>query len=75
MTLYAWNGYKKYAWGKNELRPMTKTSFSPSTLGKNGQNLGLTIVESLDTLCMMNLENEFNLGRDWIEEHFDINIV
>ena len=41
MTRHAWNGYKQYAWGSNELRPVSKTSSGGlfgSTL--NGATIG-----------------------------------
>ena len=47
---HAWSAYKKYAWGRDELQPLTK---SHSTWF----NLGLTIVDSLDTMYIMGLKN------------------
>lgn len=45
--LHAWRGYEQYAWGHDELCPLTKS-------GKNSfGGLGATIVDSLDTLHMM----------------------
>jgi len=47
MVKHAWNGYVQYAWGENELRPMTKEGYSANNFGKT--KLGVTIVDSLDT--------------------------
>ena len=74
MTLLAWNSYKKYAWGKNELKPLSKKGHLPGIFG-NADNLGATIVDSMDTLYIMGLMDEVKLGKEWIENSFNINIV
>ena len=74
MTLLAWNGYKKYAWGKNELRPLSKRGHSAGIFGGSG-DLGATIVDAMDTLHLMGFHDEFKLGRDWIEKNLHMNIV
>ena len=33
MMKHAWDGYANYAWGKNELRPVTKRGHSASIFG------------------------------------------
>jgi mannosyl-oligosaccharide alpha-1,2-mannosidase len=33
MMKHAWSGYEKYAWGQNEVRPVTKTGHSASIFG------------------------------------------
>lgn len=45
---HAWKAYRTYAWGYDELLPLSK---SPSPWF----GLGLTIVDSIDTLYIMNL--------------------
>ncbi len=45
---HAWNGYRTYAWGSDELHPMLK---APSSWF----GLGLTIVDAIDTLYIMNM--------------------
>lgn len=62
-TKHAWTGYKKFAWGHDHLRPITMKY-------DDWFHLGLTIVDSLDTLFMMNLTSEFNEARNWVEESF-----
>lgn len=64
--LHAWKGYKKHAWGKDELRPLSKTSTS-------WFNLGLTIIDSLDTIYIMNLSEQFKEARDWVENFLNLN--
>lgn len=70
---HAWNNYKLYAWGKNELKPMSKRAHLSSVFG--GGDLGATIVDGLDTLYLMGLRDEFREGRDWVAEHLHINEV
>ncbi|XP_063237050.1 mannosyl-oligosaccharide alpha-1,2-mannosidase IA-like isoform X2 [Bacillus rossius redtenbacheri] len=67
MMKHAWDNYVRYAWGKNELRPISKRGHSASIFGS--QSLGATIVDGLDTLYIMGLMDEFKQGRDWIEEN------
>lgn len=45
---HAWKGYKKFAWGHDHLKPITGTFH-------DWFNLGLTIVDSLDTIYIMGL--------------------
>lgn len=47
---HAWKGYRTYAWGHDHLKPIT--------CGYNDWfNLGLSIVDSLDTMYIMNLKD------------------
>jgi mannosyl-oligosaccharide alpha-1,2-mannosidase len=74
MTKFAWDSYKKYAWGKNELKPLSKIGHMPGIFG-HAENLGATIVDALDTLYIMGFMEEYELGKEWIEKEFNINIV
>ena len=56
---HAWEGYRKYAWGHDELRPISRSS-------SEWFGLGLTIIDSLDTMLLMNLREEFQQARDWV---------
>lgn len=71
MMRHAWNNYKLYAWGKNELKPMSKRAHLSSVFGAG--DLGATIVDGLDTLYLMGLMDEFREGRDWIAENLHFN--
>ncbi|KAF2354065.1 Protein kinase domain [Trinorchestia longiramus] len=73
MTLHAWRGYKNYAWGKNELRPISKRGHSSGIFGR--QDMGATIIDALDTLFIMGLTDEYNEARAWVSEHFDFNKI
>ncbi|KAM3960978.1 mannosyl-oligosaccharide alpha-1,2-mannosidase IA isoform 1-T1 [Aphomia sociella] len=73
MMKHAWNNYKLYAWGKNELKPISKRPHLSSVFGAG--DLGATIVDGLDTLYLMGLMDEFREGRDWVAEHLHINEI
>lgn len=46
---HAWKGYCSYAWGHDHVKPISRKY-------QDWFNLGLTIVDSLDTLWIMNLK-------------------
>ncbi|XP_008297215.1 endoplasmic reticulum mannosyl-oligosaccharide 1,2-alpha-mannosidase [Stegastes partitus] len=58
---HAWKGYKNHAWGHDELKPISK-SFG------EWFSLGLTLIDSLDTMWIMGLKEEFAEAKDWIEK-------
>lgn len=60
MVVYGWNGYKRYAWGKNEVKPISLTYHSQGIFGGPSSTLGATIVDGLDTLILMKLDDEYN---------------
>lgn len=68
MTVHAWENYKLYAWGKNELRPLSKRAHTGSIFG--AYDLGATIVDGLDTLYIMNLKQQYQEGREWVQQKF-----
>ena len=69
MMSEAWNGYVKYSWGYNELRPVTRDVKLDSIFGSS--KIGATIVDSLDTLLIMNMTQEFMQARQWVANDFD----
>ena len=62
--LHAWNGYKKYAWGHDDLRPLTRTYHD-----WYGQSLLMTPVDALDTMILMGLNREARSTREYIVEN------
>jgi len=66
---HAWEGYRKYAWGHDELLPVSKSH-------NEWFGVGLTIVDSLDTMLLMNLAEEFQQAHDWVASSlsFDKNV-
>jgi len=65
--LFAWNGYKDKAWGRDELHPLDGSS-------SNWIGMGLTIVDSLDTMWIMGLHEEFAKAKEWIASALNFNI-
>jgi hypothetical protein len=59
--LHAWNGYKKYAWGHDDLKPLSKTYHD-----WYGQSLLMTPVDALDTMIIMDLKDEAAKTRELI---------
>eukprot|EP01038_Epipyxis_sp_PR26KG_P010250 gene10250-13787_t len=58
---HAWDGYKKYAWGYDELKPL-------SNRGQNNWGgMGVTLVDSLDTLWIMGMKKEFEEAKNWVQ--------
>jgi mannosidase alpha-like ER degradation enhancer 2 len=59
--LHAWNAYKQYAWGYDELRPLSKS-------GRNwhAASLLMTPVDALDTMLLMGLRDEADQTREFI---------
>ncbi|THD28823.1 Mannosyl-oligosaccharide 1 2-alpha-mannosidase IA [Fasciola hepatica] len=73
MTKEAWNAYAKYAWGANELKPLSKKPHQASVLG--GVPLGATIIDGMDTLYIMGLHEEFKNARDFVAEKLNFDQV
>lgn len=65
--LHAWTSYEKYAWGHDELQPQTKNGID--SFG----GLGATLVDSLDTLFIMGLDEQFKRAREWVANSLDFN--
>eukprot|EP01087_Luapelamoeba_hula_P012843 TRINITY_DN3627_c0_g1_i2.p1 TRINITY_DN3627_c0_g1~~TRINITY_DN3627_c0_g1_i2.p1 ORF type:complete len:576 (-),score=76.37 TRINITY_DN3627_c0_g1_i2:85-1812(-) len=61
--LHCWDSYKKYAWGKDELNPLS----IDKNPGKEWLGLGITILDSLSTMYIMGLEEQFADGREWVK--------
>ncbi|HZD92718.1 MAG TPA: glycoside hydrolase family 47 protein, partial [Candidatus Sulfotelmatobacter sp.] len=62
--LYAWNAYKQYAWGHDELKPLSKSHHD----WYNGRLL-MTPVDALDTMVLMGLTDEANKTREYIAKN------
>jgi ER degradation enhancer, mannosidase alpha-like 2 len=66
--LHAWSGYKTYAWGHDELKPLSKTPYDWAA----GKPLLMTPVDALDTMILMNLDEEAAAVRREIDDHLDV---
>ncbi|KAI8266526.1 Mannosyl-oligosaccharide 1,2-alpha-mannosidase [Colletotrichum sp. SAR11_239] len=57
----SWDAYKKHAWGNDVFHPLAKTGRNMSPSG-----LGWIIVDSLDTMMLMNLTEPLSDARKWL---------
>ena len=62
--LHAWSGYKKYAWGHDDLKPLSKTHHD-----WYAEPLLMTPVDALDTMIIMGLDDEAASTRAYIAQH------
>src|SRR5437764_11645478 len=62
--LHAWNGYKKYCWGHDDLKPLTKTCHD-----WYAEPLLMTPVDALDTMILMGFKDEAKATREYIATH------
>jgi mannosidase alpha-like ER degradation enhancer 2 len=60
----SWKSYKEYAWGYDELRPLSKTPRD-----WYGTSLLMTPVDALDTMTLMGFDKEAASTRDYIATH------
>ncbi|XP_022224401.2 mannosyl-oligosaccharide alpha-1,2-mannosidase IA-like [Drosophila obscura] len=73
MMKFAWDGYAQHAWEHNELNSMRGAPHNDSIMGQH--KIGLSIVDSLDTLYIMDLQEEYNRGYSWVRENFSLDHV
>jgi mannosyl-oligosaccharide alpha-1,2-mannosidase len=69
--LHAWRGYRRIAWGFDEVRPV-------SGVGSNffipGHSFGLSIIEVMDTLYVMELDDDVHDCVEWLRAHLDFDV-
>ena len=66
---FAWDNYQAYAWGQDELKPLSEDG---SVWWKNSKGLGLTLIDSIDLLWLTGKHKEFSEAREWIEKDLDL---
>jgi Glycosyl hydrolase family 47 len=59
---FAYHSYETFAFGHDEVLPQTKGH------NDNWGGIGTTLVDSLDTLWLMDLKDEFWRARDWVRD-------
>ncbi len=66
---HAWQGYKQYAWGFDDLQPLTK-------MGKNWYKTSMlmTPVDAFDTFILLGLKKEAKEAKNIILQKLDFNI-
>lgn len=62
----AWSVYKKHAFGCDEVLPISMKC------GNKFGNIGTTVIDSLDSLILFGLEDEFEQGVAWIAESYTL---
>ena len=74
MMKTAWDGYAQFAFGQNELKPISKSGHSAGIFG-GGATMGASIIDALDTLYIMGLTEEYKKGREWVALSLEFNGV
>lgn len=64
MMRHSWAGYRKYAWGNDALRPLSRT-------GHNTTGLLTDMVASLDTLMMLRMDAEYLEAKAFVLEQLN----
>ncbi|KAH9105074.1 hypothetical protein AeMF1_019000 [Aphanomyces euteiches] len=64
--VHAWSSYEKNAFGADEVGPVSGTRRQDVWGG-----IGVTLVDSLDTLYIMGMHDEFQRARDWVANEMD----
>ena len=59
--LHAWDGYKKYAWGHDELKPLSKSFHD-----WYGVSLYMTPIDAMDTMYLMGLSEEADKTKELV---------
>ena len=62
--LHAWNGYKQYCWGHDDLKPLSKTCRD-----WYGTPVLMTAVDSLDSLYLLGFKKEADATREFIAKN------
>ena len=66
---HSWSAYKRDAWGYDEYHPISQHGSNLN--GKHGQGIGYTIVDTLDTLILLGLKQDYEHARDWVRDVLD----
>jgi mannosidase alpha-like ER degradation enhancer 2 len=61
---HAWNDYKQYAWGHDDLKPLSKTYHDWYS-----ESLLMTPVDALDTMGLLGMKDEARTTREYIATH------
>jgi Glycosyl hydrolase family 47 len=69
--LHAWDGYVKYAYGFDQVMPVSMT---PNDFFVPSHSIGLSIIEALDTQYVMGLDDQVHDGVQWIRHNLDFDI-
>ncbi|CAJ1385236.1 unnamed protein product [Effrenium voratum] len=67
MVRHVWRNYERLGFGKDELKPVSGRAVD------SWGGVGQMLVDSLDTLWLTGLREEFHRAADWVEESLDFN--
>ena len=62
---HAWSGYKRQCFGEDELKPISGECM-------NWVHQGLTLIDSLDTLWIVGMKDEFNEAVRWVTTNLEV---
>jgi hypothetical protein len=65
--VWSWEAYEKYAWGDDELQPLSRTGTNLTSVGA----VGYTIIDSIGSLLVMDLIPQYQHARDWVRDSLD----
>ncbi|WP_375395562.1 glycoside hydrolase family 47 protein [uncultured Sphingomonas sp.] len=68
---WAWGHYRRLAWGRDEIMPVTG---GHSRFSLRDHDLGLSLIEAMDTLWVMGLDAEFADALAWVKVHLDFDV-
>ncbi|KAJ7872689.1 glycoside hydrolase [Mycena leptocephala] len=60
---HAWSAYERGAMGNDEYHPITQKGTNLTDAG----GIGYTVIDSIDTMLLMGLEDEYARARQWVE--------
>lgn len=60
MMSHAWNGYKTFAWGRDEMRPVSGGSRD------NWGDIAMNLLDSLDVLYLMKRKTDLESAREYV---------
>uniref|UniRef100_A0A1I8IBQ7 alpha-1,2-Mannosidase n=2 Tax=Macrostomum lignano TaxID=282301 RepID=A0A1I8IBQ7_9PLAT len=64
---HSWKAYELYAWGKDEVHPLSKSSAV-------WMGAGLTLIDSLDTLMIMGMSQQVAKAREWVATQLNFDV-
>src|SRR5262245_37449302 len=70
-TRAAWRSYVDKAFGHDQIKPV---SGGFEEFFVDGHPMGLTVVEALDTLWLMELDTELEQGLDWVRRNLSFDV-
>lgn len=65
--VWSFGAYEKYAWGDDELQPLSMTGTNLTSVGA----VGYTIIDSIGSLLIMDLIPQYQHARDWVRDSLD----